>query len=59
MGKILNVEEAAEFARCHPETIRDALRGGELRGGQRRKRGIWHTTEEYVTNWLLGEAKAA
>jgi len=49
---ILNVAEAAVYARCHPETVREALRAGELRGMQRAKGGPWKIRSEWVDKWL-------
>jgi excisionase family DNA binding protein len=55
--------EAAEYAGCHPETIREALRGGGLQGVQRSKGSVWHIRADWLEAWVLGgltaEAKVA
>ncbi|RPE75193.1 MULTISPECIES: hypothetical protein [unclassified Frondihabitans] len=48
----LSASGAAEYAGCHVETVRDALRAQELRGVQRVKAGTWRTTAEWVDTWL-------
>lgn len=48
----LTPEEVAEVARKHPETVRDALRAGELKGFQRKKRGPWLVREDWLDEWL-------
>ncbi|WP_277394940.1 helix-turn-helix domain-containing protein [Cellulosimicrobium sp. SL-1] len=50
----LTVEEAADDARVHPETIRDACRSGELHGSQRTKRGRWTIEAQCLTAWIDG-----
>ena len=48
----LTVKEIALRARCHPETVRQALRDGTLRGTQRVVGGNWLATESAVAAWL-------
>jgi excisionase family DNA binding protein len=55
----LTVTEAASVARCHPETIREALRDGSLRGSQRKKGGPWKITRAALDAWVGAEAVAA
>ncbi|WP_424462993.1 helix-turn-helix domain-containing protein [Pseudoclavibacter helvolus] len=50
----LTVDEAAEEYRRHPDTIRKALKSGELQGHQRVPRGKWLTKPEWVDEWLEG-----
>jgi excisionase family DNA binding protein len=57
--RLLNVRQAAEYASCHPETVRDALRSGELAGTQRKKGGAWKTTTAALDAWAGVEAIAA
>lgn len=61
----MTVAEAAEYARRHPRTISDALRMGDLKGAQGKRKpgsrqgGHWLTTMEWVDAWIQGEAIAA
>lgn len=48
----LTAKEAAEHSGYHLETVRDALRSGELMGKQRTTAGTWRTTEAWVDAWL-------
>lgn len=50
----LLVADAAERAGAHPETVREALRAGEMHGTQRGKFGTWRTREECVDAWVEG-----
>ena len=49
------VSEAALIACCHPETVRDALRSGELHGSQRTKGGPWKLRPACVESWAAQE----
>lgn len=49
------VAEAALKAKRHPETLRDALRAGELHGGQAGRGGSWRIREDCLEAWLSGE----
>lgn len=53
-GEFVTVPEASTIARCHIETVRDALRSGELHGTQRVKGGTWKLRPECVTAWVDG-----
>lgn len=48
----LTAKQAAEYSGYHLETVRDALRSGELKGKQRTTAGTWRTTEAAVDTWL-------
>lgn len=50
----VDAEGAAQIAGVHPETIRDALRAGELHGSQRVKGGRWRVRPECVDVWIEG-----
>lgn len=54
-----NVEQAAEYANCHPQTVRKALAAGELKGGQRKAHGRWSIRREDLDAWLDGERAAS
>ncbi|MBM4640669.1 helix-turn-helix domain-containing protein [Rhodococcus hoagii] len=54
--KLLKTVEVAEFARCHPVTVRRAAAAGELRGMQRKApQGEWRFKLSDVESWLRGE----
>ncbi len=46
-------EVGAEFRR-HPETVRDAIRAGDLHGHQRVKRGRWLVERRCAAAWVRG-----
>lgn len=48
----LTAKQAAEHSGYHLETVRDALRSGQLKGKQRTTAGTWRTTEAWVDAWL-------
>lgn len=52
----LTVAEVAAFTKRHPETITEALRGGELHGVQRVKRGRWLVRSACAEAWVMGAA---
>lgn len=52
--KWFSAKAAAEHAGCHPETIREALRGKGLHGVQRSKGGTWHIRQDWLDAWMLG-----
>lgn len=54
--RLLNVAQAATEAHRHEDTIRDALRSGELRGGQRKKGGHWTIRDTDLEAWAMGVA---
>lgn len=54
----LTVTEAAERARCHPETVRAALRAGDLRGTQRVKGGNWLIPVAALNAWMKWDEEA-
>ncbi len=49
------VPAAAIIAGCHPETVRRALRSGELHGKQRGKGGTWKMRPGCVKKWAANE----
>lgn len=49
--------EAAEIAHRHPETVRDALRAGELIGVQNSEGGPWLIREDMLENWIESAPK--
>lgn len=55
MNEYLLAAEAATVAKRHPETIREAIRGGELHGTQRAKRGPWRIRRDCLDAWIEGE----
>lgn len=49
---------AAEYADLHVDTIRDALRAGELKGHQRKSpHGRWRIHATDLDAWLGGEKR--
>ena len=50
-----NTTQAAEYAACHPQTVREALAAGDLHGGQRTKGGHWSIRLECLDAWLDGQ----
>lgn len=48
--------EAAQYARCSEDEIRDALASGELHGTQRRPGGRWRIHRDWLDAWLRGDA---
>lgn len=55
MEQPLSVKEAADEAGLHPETIAEALRRGELHGGQRVKGGTWRIRPSCLEAWTYGD----
>ena len=51
----LEVPEAAEYARRHTQTIKNALRDGSLRGSQTKRNGKWLVHRDDLDAWLRGE----
>lgn len=47
-------EEAATVAHCHPETVRVALRNGDLKGTQAKVHGRWLVREDRLDSWIEG-----
>ncbi len=47
--------EASLIAGLHLETVREALRAGDLHGSQRVKGGTWKIRPECIDPWLDGE----
>lgn len=54
----LTVAEAARLSRRHPETVRDALKAGELHGHQKHARGRWTVHVDSVTAWIEADNAA-
>lgn len=50
---LTSAEVGAEFHR-HPETVRDAIRAGDLHGIQRIKRGRWLVERRCAAAWARG-----
>lgn len=55
----MSTKEAALHSGRHQETVRDALRTGELQGVQPAKGSDWRTKEEWVDNWVMAPRKKA
>lgn len=51
----ITVQQAAHIAGCNPETVRRALRSGELHGKQRGKGGTWKMRPGCVKHWAANE----
>lgn len=51
-----STDQAAEYAECHPVTVRKALQAGELVGGQRKTKGRWRIHKDDLDTWLRGVA---
>ena len=49
------VRGAAEVASCHPQTIADAVRGGELHGTQKATGKHWKIEDSCLRAWILGQ----
>lgn len=49
-----STEQAADYASCHPQTVRKALQAGELDGGQRKAKGRWRISRASLDAWLGG-----
>lgn len=55
MENLLTVKEAAEKLRCHPETVRELLRRGDLEGikySSAGRRGVWKISEKAIDAFL-------
>lgn len=55
MLNYLTVQQAADKAQLHRQTIADALRVRRLHGGQRSTRGTWRIREDCLDAWLVNE----
>ena len=54
--RFLSVMEAALYVGKHPETVRRALRSGEMHGSQRGQKGnTWTVRPECADAWLDGD----
>lgn len=51
-----NTADAAEHARCHPDTVLKALEAGELHGNQRKAKGRWRVHVDCLNAWCAGES---
>lgn len=51
--------EAAQYARCHVETIRKALREHTLRGARRNGARAWKIRQDWLDDWIGDEDRAA
>ncbi|WP_350317230.1 helix-turn-helix domain-containing protein [Prescottella equi] len=54
----LTVQESAEYAKNHPNTIYRALASGELVGAKKRKKGRtghWRIRQSDLDAWIAGE----
>lgn len=54
----LTVAEAAAVARRHAETVRSALKAGELHGHRKTTRGQWRVHIDSVTAWIEADDPA-
>lgn len=50
----LTIEEAAEYTRFHPDTLRDLCRRGDLQAVK--VGGSWRTTKQWCNEYLMGGA---
>lgn len=57
--KFYTPAEAAEYARCHVETIRKALRERTLRGARREGARAWKIRQDWLDAWIGEEDLAA
>lgn len=48
----LTVAQVAERTGYHPQTVREALRRGQLRGSRRGHAGNWRVAEEDLQRWF-------
>ncbi len=53
--RFVSAFEAALLSEHHIETVREALRSGELHGAQRVKGGTWKIRPACVDAWMAGE----
>lgn len=51
----LTVDEAAQYARRHRNTVQAALTRGELEGNQTKRGGRWLIHRDAVDAWTRGE----
>lgn len=47
--------DAADHARCHPDTVLKACESGELHGIQRKPKGRWRIHIDCLDAWCGGE----
>lgn len=59
VSELLTVEDAAERARVHPETVKRAIRSGRLRASRLGERGAYRIREEWFDEWIDGQSVAA
>lgn len=52
--RFFTVVEAALYVEAHPETVRRALRAGEMHGSQRGKGGTWKIRPVCAEAWADG-----
>ncbi len=58
MSVLLTVEEAAERARVHPETVKRAIRCGRLRASRLGERGAYRIRQEWFDEWIDAQSVA-
>ncbi len=58
MSELLTVEDAAERARVHPETVKRAIRSGRLRASRLGERGAYRIREQWFDEWIDDQAPA-
>ena len=58
MTDLLTVEDAAERAQVHPETVKRAIRSGRLRASRLGERGAYRIREEWFDEWIDAQAVA-
>lgn len=51
----MTVAEIAVYTQLHPQTIRKALRSGDLVGSQRTPLGTWRARQPDVDRFMAGE----
>lgn len=56
--RYLTVAQVAETVQVHPETVREWLRDGKLRGALINRRAGWRVRESDLAQFLAGESGA-
>lgn len=51
----MTTAEAAEYARCHVQTVLKALTSGSLNGSQPKKNGKWIVHRNALDAWISGD----
>lgn len=53
----LDLEQAAELAKCHPDTLRRLMKSGEIPGGWKRGRE-WRIDGKLLEKWIARRCRA-